>query len=103
MRFEVANNSIFCFYNHYCANLQDADGSSDRLSTVNSWLIMIRLIPLQSLNHFKDAFERRIDHLIARRKGGKRTIGTFSFSFLMRLFMLRRKFRRYASVAKSRA
>jgi benzoyl-CoA reductase/2-hydroxyglutaryl-CoA dehydratase subunit BcrC/BadD/HgdB len=32
---------------------------------------------LQSLNHFKDAYERRIDQLTARRKEGKRTVGTF--------------------------
>jgi benzoyl-CoA reductase/2-hydroxyglutaryl-CoA dehydratase subunit BcrC/BadD/HgdB len=33
--------------------------------------------PLQSLNRFKDAYQRRIDQLLARRKEGKRTVGTF--------------------------
>ena len=32
---------------------------------------------LQSLNRFKDAYERRIDQLLERRKEGKRIVGTF--------------------------
>jgi benzoyl-CoA reductase/2-hydroxyglutaryl-CoA dehydratase subunit BcrC/BadD/HgdB len=32
---------------------------------------------LQSLNHFKDAYERRIDQLTARRKEGEKIVGTF--------------------------
>ena len=55
----------------------DADGRRDKLSTVSSWLILIRLIPPQSLNHFKDAYEKRIDQLIARRKARGRTMNTF--------------------------
>jgi hypothetical protein len=40
---------------------------------------------------------------MARRKEGNEPWVPFVFSFLMRLFMLPLKFRRYASAAKSRA
>ena len=32
---------------------------------------------LQSLNRFKDAYQKRIDQLLARKKEGKQTVGTF--------------------------
>jgi benzoyl-CoA reductase/2-hydroxyglutaryl-CoA dehydratase subunit BcrC/BadD/HgdB len=33
--------------------------------------------PSQSLNRFKDAYQKRIDQLLARRKEGKKIVGTF--------------------------